>query len=995
MMSFMKNWFVLTVVMAISLVVSTAHAASSGTDAAGNYAPATFTNGANEGSGFGPWEFALGEGSLVGLTNSTAGSGDINSTNDLSFFFYGGTNGSYGEAIRALSAPMIEGDVLSVKLAYNWDGGARGFNVLDSSNGELLNINLGGGNTLSYTFAGASGVTLSTDYSSTAVVEVVVEQIAGNQLDVTLTRNDGFTTNFVSTTISSAAAKVKFYNGGHSGDNLNFALFANDLEVVESANPTLNLYGRDAMAVGMLNDLVVIRGGVVNTDVTVSVSNADPLVADVPASIDFVSGDTVTNLPISGLALGETTISITADGYPTSSLDVAVYDLGYDDSSYAFEFNAFTNGGNSGLGFQPWIFVNNDGPGDGYTNFAGAFIGNSAGSGGGDVNVSSGDAFGLYANQQGAGDAPFVNAVRMFDFPLSVGEALSLEFGVNFRNGSKGVVLQNSGSSIFEVGVFADDYWYINHSTTNGPVNLGWAYAADTAIELDVKHVGSSLYDITIIRRGSAPQTNSLGLVDLGGDTPNEVRFYIYATEGGGENNLYFNRLALYSGYSLPQLTIEGHGGMTVGQTNVLTIYRSGDTTNALLVDLISFDDAVAAVTSSVEIGVGQSSADVEIVGLSNGTTVIYTEVTNVINFGFSVDVFDVAYDDSSYYGPADWVQLSNGGVGFTGWDLFNNDGAGDGYTNFAGNIIDDSSLYAGNVNSSSNNAFAIYAAKEGTGGPDQESSALRGFASELDINQKLSVDIGVNFRNGAKGVVVQDGGTWLFEVAVIGDDYWFRNWGAGDASFTSLGWVDYSSDTSIRLEVSRVGADLYDVVITRSGEYSDQNVLSSVSFGSGVPDQVRFYTYLTDGGAENNLYFNRLAIQTIPASGFTDGIPDAWWEQYNVALVDRVAGNDLDGDGRSNWEEYIADTNPDDINAFYPNVVISLTGGNVMSLVTGPTTNSRVYDIWWSTNLLANPQEWTRYGLNVVGEASGTNVLLQVTNDVPTRSYRTGVTLP
>jgi len=978
----------------ISFATISAQAAISGTDEAGNYTSATFTNGSNAGAGFGPWEFNAGQSSLVGLTNSTAGSGNINSTNDLSFLFYGGTNSSYAEAIRALSSPMIAGDVLSVKLAYNWDGGARGFNVLNGSNGEIFNLNLGGGNSLSYTFQGQGGVTISTDYSSTAVVEVVVQQLSGNQLDVTVTRNDGFSTNFVSTTISSPAAKIKFYNGGHSGDNLNYALFVNDLELVESSVPTLDLSGHDAMAVGMINDLIVTRGGVINTDVIVSVSNVDPLVADVPVSVDFISGDAATNFPISGLALGETTISITADGYPTSSLDVAVYDIGYDDSSYASEINAFTNGGNSGIGFQPWIFVNNDGPGDGYTNFAGTFIGNSTSSGGGNVNDNSGAAFGLYANQQGAGDAPFFNAIRMFDSPLNVGEAVSLEFGVNFRNGSKGAVLQNGGSSIFEIGVFADDYWYINHSTTNGPVSLGWAYAADTAIELDVKHVGSSLYDITIIRRGSTPQTNALGLVDLG-DTPNEVRFYIYGTEAGGENNLSFNRLALYTSYELPVLEISGHGGMVVGQTNLLTISRTGPTTDALLVDLINFDEGVAAVTSSVEIGIGESSVDVNVVGISNGNTIVYTEVTNAINYGFNIEVFDVAYDDSSYYGPADWVQLSNGGVGYTGWDLSLNNVTGDGFTNVAGNILDDSSSSAGDVNSSSNNAFAIYAAKEGTGGPDQQASAIRGFASELGLNQKLSVDLGVNFRNGAKGVVLQDTGTWLFEVAVLGDDYWFRNWGAGDTQFTSLGWAEYSADTSIRVEVSRVGSDLYNIVISRSGEYSQSNVISSVSFGGNVPDQLRFYTFLTDGGAENNLYFNRLAIQTIPASGLTDGIPDAWWDQYGVDVVDRIAANDLDGDGRSNWDEYIADTNPDDINVFFPNEVISAKGGNVMSLVTGPSTNSRVYDVWWSTNLLANPQVWTRYGLNVTGDNTGTNVTLHVTNSAPTRLYRTGVSLP
>jgi hypothetical protein len=982
-----KQWMLGLATAAILSVAggSSAQAASAATDDAGNYTPATFVDTANAGTGFGPWAFELGEGATIDLGDSSEATGNLNSTNDLAFLFLGGTNGSFAGASRAFNAPLIPGDTFTATIAYNWNGGARGLNILDASNNELLNVNYGGADALSYTLQGSTGIDVATDYVSTATVTIAVTQLADNALDITLTRNDGFTTNIVSGSLSGPATAFRVYNGGHAGDSLNYALFLNNLAITESTIPTLSLSGRDAMAVGMTNELTVTRGGLVATQAVVAIANSDPAASDVPATVTLADGDAVTNFPIAGLALGASTITVTSEGFPTSSLAVAVYDLGYDDSSYAA--SAFTNNGNSGLGFLPWILQDNAGEGVGFTNFAGTFIGESTGSGGGNVNASSGDAFGLFANQDGTGGDPFVNAIRPFANPLAPGQVVSLEIGVNFRNGSKGVAFQNSGSTIFEVGVFADDYWYINPSVTNEPVSLGWAYAADTAIVIELAKVSATLYDITIIRRGSTPETNALGTVDLGTVAPNEVRFYAFNTEAGGENNIFFNRLALYSGNELVTLALTGNDNLLAGTTNLFTVTRSGPVDAALTVDVESDNAGVATVPASVEIPAGSNDVTFAVVAIANGFATLDVSETSALGASFEVDVYDLGVDDSTYYPPALFEDGGNGGNGFSNWVITANAGPGDGFTNFAGVFLG-SSAAVGNVNGSDGEAFGLFANSDGNG--DALSEATRAFET-LDIGQSFTVTLGVNFRNGAKGLMLQNGGTWLFEVAVFNDDYWYNVRDTGDNP-VSLGWT-YAADTAIEVIFSRTGANSYNVQFIREGSVPESTLIEGITL-SQAPDRARFYVFNTDAGDANNLYVNDLARFTgTVGQPFTDGIPNAWWDLYNIPEIDRVAANDLDIDGASNLEEFIADTNPDDIASVFPNLIDAASGEGVLALQTGPTTNSRVYDIWWTTNLTAAPQSWTRLGVSTPG--NGGDLTLIVTNDVPARIYRTGVALP
>ena len=141
------------------------------------------------------------------------------------------------------------------------------------------------------------------------------------------------------------------------------------------------------------------------------------------------------------------------------------------------------------------------------------------------------------------------------------------------------------------------------------------------------------------------------------------------------------------------------------------------------------------------------------------------------------------------------------------------------------------------------------------------------------------------------------------------------------------------------------------------------------------------------------------LIYTNVGGETYTDGIPDSWWGKYGIPAGQRQQTNSSDGDIANNGEEYAADTDPTSDASVFTNKVMQLqtnaAGRLVMRLIVGPpTTNSRVYDAWWKTNL-RDTVNWTPFGLNVQGAGGGGTIFLIVTNEPGQRFYRTGVKVP
>lgn len=149
--------------------------------------------------------------------------------------------------------------------------------------------------------------------------------------------------------------------------------------------------------------------------------------------------------------------------------------------------------------------------------------------------------------------------------------------------------------------------------------------------------------------------------------------------------------------------------------------------------------------------------------------------------------------------------------------------------------------------------------------------------------------------------------------------------------------------------------------------------------FGSG---------FQTMGADDFGLLFTNAA-----GTGFTDGIPDSWWDLYSIPLGSRQGTNDYDNDGFSNLEEYTGDTIPSNINSFFSRATNSVTGNRaVMYLIVNPSSAARNYDAWWKTNLMES-SAWQRTGQSVPG--NGGLIQIGVTNDLGKRYYRTGAIVP
>jgi hypothetical protein len=121
------------------------------------------------------------------------------------------------------------------------------------------------------------------------------------------------------------------------------------------------------------------------------------------------------------------------------------------------------------------------------------------------------------------------------------------------------------------------------------------------------------------------------------------------------------------------------------------------------------------------------------------------------------------------------------------------------------------------------------------------------------------------------------------------------------------------------------------------------------------------------------------------------DGIADSWEIIYFRDITNCLPGEDDDGDGSPNSDEYVADSIPTNVNHYFNRWITAVSGKVTHVRVDAPTTNSRLYDVYWKTNLMDNTP-WIPCGHDVPGHAEGTNLWLEVTNGSERVFYRTGV---
>ena len=120
-----------------------------------------------------------------------------------------------------------------------------------------------------------------------------------------------------------------------------------------------------------------------------------------------------------------------------------------------------------------------------------------------------------------------------------------------------------------------------------------------------------------------------------------------------------------------------------------------------------------------------------------------------------------------------------------------------------------------------------------------------------------------------------------------------------------------------------------------------------------------------------------------------TNEVPQWWLNQYGISLTDQEALLDWDSDGVPTWQEYIADTLPNNSTSFFR---IKHITNDVNALIQYDSSSQRVYSLMYSDDL--GTGTWAAVPGESSIQGSGLNDSKSDANPSPHRVYRVDVEL-
>ncbi|MBN1268645.1 MAG: hypothetical protein JXB04_03580 [Kiritimatiellae bacterium] len=367
----------------------------------------------------------------------------------------------------------------------------------------------------------------------------------------------------------------------------------------------------------------------------------------------------------------------------------------------------------------------------------------------------------------------------------------------------------------------------------------------------------------------------------------------------------------------------------------------------------------------------------ITITGTNSGSSV----VTNAADSGASS-----VYDDG-------WATNDNGGFGFGDWLFYTSSGDGNQNGLFMGTS---SAIDIGTP------AWGLYA------NSGQFSEAKRLLTNTLAAGQTFAIklDHGYLDPGASAGIaLLNNAGETLWQFYFHGG---MTNYDI-TGSTSDIQWTPGGLD----IEVTLASATTYVSRITPLGSTTRTNAGALDITNDMAITAFRAWNWNAGPGSDHDVFFNAPKIMTAGGgsgsttsdtvtitrqAGWTDtdgdGMPDSWEEKHFDGATNANASSDADSDGASNWEEFVADTNPTNGASVFTNRLDYVEGVDVLEItVPAPTTNSRVYDLWVSTNLVGG--DWTPRNLRIPGANNGAPISLMATNVGELGYYRSGVTLP
>jgi hypothetical protein len=282
---------------------------------------------------------------------------------------------------------------------------------------------------------------------------------------------------------------------------------------------------------------------------------------------------------------------------------------------------------------------------------------------------------------------------------------------------------------------------------------------------------------------------------------------------------------------------------------------------------------------------------------------------TNVITFRAAYELYQTnlaGWDDAGWAAySGGWSSGLNGGSGFGPWSL--------GATGSAGHFI--ASAWA-NTNLGRINGFGLWANSGGV------ATAARSFGSALQVRSRFSMFFDNNWitenGNSSVGFALTDAANnSRFAFFFTGGQANYRIQDATATRDTGIGWTDAGFTLTFEL----TGADSYSLTVgtnSFAGTLASGGDLSRlvISNNNAGPDEA-YNFYIGDLMLHTVNDLSGVAEVTAPAVVRpdmmlkTDGIPDSWWQLYQIGAADRVAAGDFDADGLSNAMEYFTGQDP------------------------------------------------------------------------------------
>jgi alpha-glucosidase len=371
-------------------------------------------------------------------------------------------------------------------------------------------------------------------------------------------------------------------------------------------------------------------------------------------------------------------------------------------------------------------------------------------------------------------------------------------------------------------------------------------------------------------------------------------------------------------------------------------------------------------------------------VELGIGTNIITITATNLGG--------PLAFDSATNAIYSDgWETNDNGGFGWGAWQFYTSSANGSENGRFMANS---SAVSIGSP------AWGLYANNGNL------SEAKRVLPGVLQVGQSVSVRMDNGFINSGSGVGVamqNASGTTLWEFFFNGGDTYYSMSG----STTDVGWTSSGLD----IEFTLTSPSTYRTRITPLGGNTRTNTGNLITAADTNITAFRAWNYNAGVGSDYDYFFNDLKLSgaggvgsstsvvvQIVRAGTISQIPSPWRDQYSLTGPNSGDDQDADTDGFSNLQEYWADMNPTNPNSHFGGALIqssnALAGLTITVEIAPPTTNSRLYDVSYGSNLVNGA--WMPLGLNVPGRADGGGLTFTITNKVDAQVYfRTRVFLP